>query len=307
MGQYGLTKKALIPLICLVLIVGYNVGYHSVHTIAQHVEHSLTAAKQDAAAAAKAKKAAALKSHLTAAWQQVLTTTPPDGNVDVAVYDNTTGAIAEYTKAASGNSFITASIIKLPILETLLLQNQKNGISGLTASQLAQATPMIEESDNDAASGLWMAVGGHTAINNLFQRVGATHSNASSEHWGWSITTALDQLKVVNEVAHPTLLNAASVTVANNLLSDVEAGQHWGITGGVPAGVNVQLKNGWLDPGETNGSGWVVNSVGYVQGGGVDYTIAVLTNQNTTEQDGINIIQALSAAAWNTVSAASKS
>jgi len=301
MGQYGLTKKVLIPLLCLVLAGGYYVGYHSVHTIAQHVEHSRAVARQQAAAEAKAKKAAALKTQLTAAWQKVLTDTPPDGNVDVAVYDNATGAIADYTNAPSGTSFITASVIKLSILETLLLQNQKNGISGLTAAQLAEATPMIEQSDNSAASALWTSVGGSKAVNGFFQQIGTTHSLGSTQHWGWSTTTALDQLKVVNEVAHPTLLNTASVTAANNLLTHVEAGQHWGISGGVPAGVTVQLKNGWLDPGDTNGSGWVVNSVGYVQGDGADYTIAVMTNQNKTEQDGINTIQALSAAAWDTV------
>lgn len=307
MGQYGLAKKVLIPLVCLVIAGGYYLGSHSVHTIAQHVKHNRVVAQQQAAAAAKAKKAAQLKSQLTGVWQKVLADTPPDGNVDVAAYDNTTGATAEYTNAAAGNSFITASVIKLSILETLLLQNQKNNISGLTASQLAEATPMIEQSSNDAASTLWTEVGGSKAVNSFFGRIGTTHSQGSTEHWGWSTTTALDQLKVVNQVTHSTLLNTASVTAANSLLTHVEAGQHWGISGGVPAGVTVQLKNGWLDPGDTNGSGWVVNSVGYVQGGGADYTIAVMTNDNKTEQNGINTIQALSTAAWNTINAASNS
>src|ERR1700761_373623 len=102
MGQYGLAKKVLIPLVCLVLLLAYLIGYHSVHTIAQHVNHSRAAAKQQAAAAAKAQKATALKGDLTSAWQKVLKDTPADGDVDVAAYDNATGATAEYTNAASG-------------------------------------------------------------------------------------------------------------------------------------------------------------------------------------------------------------
>jgi hypothetical protein len=70
----------------------------------------------------------------------------------------------------------------------------------------------------------------------------------------------------------------------------------------VPAGVTVQLKNGWLaDAGNTSTDGWNINSIGHVHGDGVNYTIAVLTDNNNTEQDGINTIQALSADAWNAV------
>ncbi|HEY4161274.1 MAG TPA: hypothetical protein VGM08_04385, partial [Candidatus Saccharimonadales bacterium] len=237
MGQYGLAKKVLIPSLCLVLIVGYYVGYHSVHTIAQHVEHNRAAAKQQAAAEAKAKKAAQLKGQLTAAWQKTLVATPPDGYVDVAAYDNATGATAEYTNAPGGTTYNTASIIKMSILETLLLQNQKSGISGLTASQLTEATPMIEQSDNDAATDLWGVVGKAPAVNSFFGQIGATHSTSGSD-WGLTQTTALDQLKVVNQVAYPKLLNTASVTAADGLLDNVVPGQHWGVSGGVPAGVS---------------------------------------------------------------------
>jgi hypothetical protein len=121
-------------------------------------------------------------------------------------------------------------------------------------------------------------------------------------------TTALDQLKVVNEVAYPgKLLTAASANQADSLMDHVEADQQWGVSGGVPAGVTVQLKNGWLAGADVGGtSGWNINSIGHVHGDGADYTIAVLTNDNKTMQDGINTIQALSTAAWNTVSSAAK-
>jgi beta-lactamase class A len=304
MGQFGFSKKVLI-LVCVVVLGGYYVGYHSVHTIAVRRAHKAAVAKQQAEAAVKAQKAAALKGQLETSWQQALVAAPPDGNVDVAVYDSATGAMAHYTNTPPGTGFMTASVIKLSILETMLWQNQKNNISGLATSQLAEATPMIEDSDNDAASSLWTTIGGSKAVNSFFQQIGTTGSHGSTEHWGWSTTTAADQVNVIGQVAYPKLLSTASVAAANNLLDHVKPDQRWGVSGGVPSGVTVRLKNGWLDPGETNGNGWVVNSVGYVNGGGANYTIAVLTNGNKSETHGIKTIEILSDAAWKTIAAAS--
>ena len=302
MGQFGFSKRVLIAL-CLVVLGGYWVGYHSVHTIAVQREHKAAVAKQQAAAAIKAQKAAALKTKLETAWRRTLLAAPPDGNVDAALYDNATGALAHYTNTPAGTGFMMASVIKLSILETLLWQNQQKNISGLTASQRTQAVSMIENSDNDATSDLWTLIGGSKAVNGFFRQIGAANSRGSSEHWGWSVTTAPDQLSVIGQIAYPKLLSPASVAAADNLLGHVESDQRWGVSGGVPAGVAVRLKNGWLDPDETNGNGWVVGSVGYVSGGGADYTIAVLTNSNKSETRGIQTIEALSAATWAAVSA----
>jgi beta-lactamase family protein len=305
MGQFGLTKRVVV-VACLVVVAGYYLGYRSVHSIAQHVAHNRAVAQQQAAEQARAQKAAQLKSNLETAWRNALTATPPDGNVDVAVYDSATGATAHYTNAPSGTTYNTASIIKLSILETLLWQNQQNGIAQLTSSQSANAMPMIEQSDNDAATALWGQVGKAPAINSFFSAIGATSSTAGQD-WGLTQTTAPDQLKVVNEVAYPgKLLTDASAQQADALLDHVEAGQHWGVSGGVSAGVSVRLKNGWLQGDGDDFNGWVVNSVGHVSGNGADYTIAVLTAGDKTEQHGINTIQALSAAAWNAVSATAK-
>ena len=305
LGQTGFGKVLIVLVLCLI-IAGcyYFYGYRPSHT-PKAIAHKAAVAKQ----AAKVNQAKQLETKLAAAWQQTVTATPPDGNVDIAVYDNATGAIAHYTNVptTAPTAFITASIIKMSILETLLWHNQQNGIATMTSSQLAEATPMIENSDNDAATSLWTLDGGPTAINAFFRQIGATNSTANVD-WGLTETTALDQLKVVNEVAYPgKLLTTGSATQADDLMNHVEADQQWGVSGGVPAGVTVQLKNGWLQGADVDGTtGWNINSIGHVHGDGVDYTIAVLTNDNTTMQNGINTIQALSTATWNTVSTAAK-
>jgi hypothetical protein len=80
-------------------------------------------------------------------------------------------------------------------------------------------------------------------------------------------------------------------------MENITSSESWGINGGVPSGVTVALKNGWLPlTGETN---WQVNSVGWIDGDGRDYILAVLTMGNPTEQYGIETINNISTLLWN--------
>jgi len=82
------------------------------------------------------------------------------------------------------------------------------------------------------------------------------------------------------------------------LLESVTPDQRWGVSGGVPPGVTIALKNGWL-PMDSGGSDWQINSVGWISGDGRNYLIAVLTTGNPTEQYGIDTIGQLSAMVWD--------
>lgn len=53
----------------------------------------------------------------------------------------------------------------------------------------------------------------------------------------------------------------------------------------------VELKNGWL----ALDNGWVVNTIGHVKTKNSNYTIAVLTNGNATQDQGIDLIESLAA------------
>jgi polynucleotide 5'-kinase involved in rRNA processing len=77
-------------------------------------------------------------------------------------------------------------------------------------------------------------------------------------------------------------------------MENITPSQDWGATGGVSPGVNVALKNGFavID-------GWQINTTGWVNGGGRDYLIAVLTNGNASEQYGIDTVNAVSSLVWN--------
>ena len=225
------------------------------------------------------------------------------GAVLGAVYDVRTG---QSWRLGDGPAQAAASVVKLDILETLLA---RRGGTALSPADQSLARSMIEDSDNDAATSLWDEVGGATGIGAYNDRAGLTRTALSEcvtcagfpwPGWGLTTTVAQDQLTLLKQLITPgprPLLSDAERSYTLSLMENVTPAQRWGITGGVPAGVRVALKNGWLPLDDAN-TDWQVNSVGWVSGDGRDYLIAVLTTGNPTEQYGIDTIKALSALIW---------
>lgn len=241
---------------------------------------------------------------LKTAWSTIANTRA--GDIDIAVYNNQTGQTAHYTNAAG--TLNTASIVKLSIAEEVLLQAQSKGVP-LTATQLSNLQAMIEESDNSAASSLWDQVGGAVAMNNFFASIDASSTSAApGGYWGLTQTTSIDQLAVLNVLAYSNkFLNAASISLLSNLINNVEPDQEWGINAGIGNNATYGLKNGWLEDADTSDAyadttSWTVDSIGHVQDTGVDYTIAVLTDGQSTEQYGIDTIESLSRVTWTILS-----
>ncbi len=223
------------------------------------------------------------------------------GIVAAAVYDLGT---RQLWAIGSGQPQAEASVVKVDILETLLTQQGAGALSG-TDQALAQS--MIEDSDNDAATDLWDAVGGASGIRAFNAKVGLADTTPSPcvecvgfpwPGWGLTTTTAADQIALLRQIAVPGgLLSTAQRGYVAQLMENVTPSQRWGVCAGVPAQVTVALKNGWL-PLNQAGTDWQINSVGWVSGLGRDYLIAVLSNENPTEQYGIDTIDWLSAAVW---------
>jgi beta-lactamase class A len=214
------------------------------------------------------------------------------GSISVAALNTVTGASYEYG-ATSG--MLTGSIVKLYILETLLIQQQ--GTGGLTSSQQATATAMIENSDNDAAETLFEDAGGRTG---LLAANSALHLTITvpgpSDYWGLTQTSATDYIAMLGNLVNTTSpLTASSQAYILGLMRNVESDQRWGV--GVTADANTVFanKNGWLGVDDDNGL-WLVNSVGVVTIGGQQVLMAVLTQHNSGFQTGINLVQSLASA-----------
>jgi len=193
----------------------------------------------------------------------------------------------------------TASIVKVEIMGTALQEAESAGQS-LSSSETALMTTMIENSDNDSATALLQDVGGPSAVARFDRSAGMTQTQPSTlafipgtslPGWGLTTTTALDEVTLVSNFAYPSsVLSDASRQYGLSLMENIEADQSWGITGGVPAGTTVALKNGWLPLGPSN---WQIDSIGWVNGHGRNYVLAVLTADNPTEGYGIATIEAI--------------
>src|SRR5262249_23278653 len=168
--------------------------------------------------------------------------------VQVAVYDLATGR--EWS-LGDGAPQAEASIVKLDILETLLTQRP----SGLTSSDDSLAHQMIEDSDNNAATSLWDAVGGSTGIRAYNAKAGLSQPTPSTcvqcpnfpwPGWGLTTTTPEDQITLLRRVIQAGgPLDANARSYALSLLEDVTHSQRWGVSRGVPAGGALALQDGW--------------------------------------------------------------
>jgi beta-lactamase class A len=212
-----------------------------------------------------------------------------NGAVSVSVTDLGTGRSLTY--GAPGHGFATASIVKVDILSTLLLQAQDQGTT-LTQAQQSLATTMIENSDNDSATALWNEIGQDSGLNAANKRFGLTSTVGGTEgNWGLTSTTAADQVQLLRQVfTSHSLLSATSRDYIQGLLDQVESDQRWGVSAAA-SGSDYAVKNGWL-PRSATGL-WVINSIGMVQRDGHELLIAVVSDGNLSEGDGISLVQSV--------------
>ncbi len=220
--------------------------------------------------------------------------------ITAAVYDRKTGRTFVF-HANPGARMRTASIVKVEIMGTLFRQHEVNGQPVSSADQSLLMT-MIENSDNTSATSLWNEDGGAAGIQSFDTSIGMTGTVASTDEWipgstnlpgwGWTSTTALDQVRIVRDFAYPNKwIDNYYRQQGLTLMEHVEADQDWGVSGGVPrSGVTIALKNGWLPLDLSTYTDWQVNSVGWIKGNGRDYVLAVLCQGSATEGAGISAI-----------------
>jgi hypothetical protein len=221
------------------------------------------------------------------------------GTVLAAIYDFRTG---QTWTLGSGSPQATGSLVKVDILQTLLARQPL----GLSAADQARARSMIENNVNAPATVLWNQIGRAAGLRSYNASVGLQQTTPSTclvcagfawPGWGLTTTTPADQLLLLRQLVDGTLLSAADRGYAVSLMENVEPDQRWGISAGVPPGVQVALKNAWV-PLTAPNTDWQVNSEGWISGDGRDYLVAVLTTGNPDEQYGIDTINTLSALLW---------
>ncbi len=207
----------------------------------------------------------------------------------LALVDTQTGEQVLYNESVR---FETASVVKVDILATLLYQRQRAGTT-LDADERDTATAMITQSDNDAASDLWDAIGGASGLAAANRVFGLTQTTPGADgYWGLTTTTAADQVRLLEVLtADDGPLSAASRAYELGLMARVEGDQRWGVPDAATAqSTEVEVKNGWLSR-STDGGRWIVNTVGRIVEPGHEWLVVVLSNHHATEDAGIGLVE----------------
>jgi len=233
---------------------------------------------------AKAGLAAKLKKDITAALAT------RKGTVAVGLYDRTTKTTCTLRATSAYDS---ASTVKVTVLATLLWDAKKHNRL-LTTRESTLAKAMITKSDNDATSTLWKQLG-LTKIKGFLSAAGMTRTKpGANNYWGLTQETVTDEQKLLKLVtAKNSVLSDNSRAYILKLMNQVISSQRWGTPYGAPSTVTVHVKNGWL---QRSTHGWRVHSLGTFNGGGHDYMISVLTQDNSTMNYGITTIQGVAKA-----------
>ena len=186
--------------------------------------------------------------------------------------------------------FVSASIMKVDILSSLVLQRQRDR-RALTAGQRQLAEPMIRESDNHAADALYSAAGGASGVRKANRSFALRNTTPFAGSWGSSLTTPADQVRLLtNLVSDKSPIKAPGRRYVLGLMGSVLDEQAWGVSAAALPGERVALKNGWT-PVRHQGHGWAVNSIGRVTGSDHDFLVAVCSGESPTMEAGVSTVE----------------
>ncbi|MYV37781.1 hypothetical protein GT030_02595 [Streptomyces sp. SID1328] len=244
------------------------------------------------ASAATAVSCTSAKSGLAAKLSKDITAALANrkGSVALGVYE--AGTKTTCTLRAT-SSYDSASTVKVTVLATLLWDAKKHN-RYLTSTEASLATAMITKSDNTATSKLWKQLGA-TKVKSFLTAAGMTKTTPGANgYWGLTQINVTDEQKLLKLVtAKNSVLSDNSRAYILKLMGKVISSQRWGTPAGAPSTVAVHVKNGWL---QRSTHGWRVHSLGTFNGGGHDYTITVLTQDNSTMDYGVTTIQSVAKA-----------
>jgi hypothetical protein len=181
-------------------------------------------------------------------------------------------------------TFVSASVVKAMLLVAYLRRLHDRGQHHVDSFSNSFLYPMINVSDNSAATQTWSIVGdgglyavAHAAGMTDFSIVGI---------WANAQISAADQAKFFFEM--DSLIPREFVGYARYLLSTIAGYESWGIPAVArPRGYNVFFKGGWRG----TGLGQLVHQVGRLEKRGLKFSIAVMTDGDPSMGYGIGTVQ----------------
>jgi hypothetical protein len=186
-------------------------------------------------------------------------------------------------------TFVSASVVKAMLLVAYLRRLDAMGQHFVDANSNSFLYPMINVSDNGAATHTWSIVG-NSGLYAMAAAAGMTDYSVYTD-WASSQISVADQARFFFEM--DSLIPKEFVGYARRLLSTIAGYESWGIPAVArPHGYTVFFKGGWRG----TSIGQLVHQIGRLEGHGRTFSIAVMTNGDPSMGYGIDTIQGVTAA-----------
>ncbi len=259
-----------------------TVGRSAARHITQSGHATSGGGRAVSALAARGASAQQLDARLAAALRPVLGGHP--GRLAVGVVDLKTGATVSYDAdlPIRGGDVVTTDI-----LAAMLLEHQQAG-TPISGREAQLAADMIENGSVPAATQLWNLVGGAPGVAAANATLKLRGTIPAPDDWTWTSTTVADQLQLLADLVDPgSPLRPAARDYALGLMTDVAAGQRWGVLAAASAHTAAAVNDGSLV-----GPAWVVGSIGVIRHNGNELLVAVLSDRNPAEVPALAAVRA---------------
>ena len=175
----------------------------------------------------------------------------------------------------------SASVVKVLFMIALL---REHGVrhDNLTDSEKALLEPMIQRSDNQAATAIFNRVG-QPALYRLADEAGLDHFSTQPT-WGLTTITAGSQARFFSHIQD--FIPKRHRAYAMKLLSNIVPSQRWGIPPVAPAHWKLYFKGGW-----SGAPSWRVNQVMLLRRPPRSFSVAILTREQPSKAYGEQSIQ----------------
>jgi hypothetical protein len=192
------------------------------------------------------------------------------------------------------DQFITGSLVKAMLLVAYLRRLDAMGQHYVDPTSNSILYPMINVSDNNAATQCWSIVG-DSGLYAVAHAAGMTDFSVDTSatwgsQWGAALLSAADQARFFFEM--DSLIPKEFVGYARYLLSTIAGYESWGIPAVArPLGYQVFFKAGWRPSPDI----FLVNQAARLEGDGRTFALAVMTDGDNGMGDGISKIEGTTA------------
>lgn len=181
----------------------------------------------------------------------------------------------------ASRQFISGSVTKAMLLVQYLRTHR-------TISDYARRllTPMIEVSDNNAATAIYRAVGGDPALLHVAKLAKMRRFVSNRGFWGYAMIDPADQARFFSVM--DKLIPTRHRAFAHTLLSHVVGWQSYGIPAVARPKWKVYFKGGWRSG--LHG-GRLLHQVARLERKGTVFSLAILTDGDPSVQYGIDTLR----------------